>query len=117
MYKQDFTVKRGETFSKDIYFKNNNETTDLSGYTAKSQIRSSLENQKLIAEIECTVDSENGIVHLELSQEQTYCIPAGIYFYDLCLTKNNVNTYYLQGRFIINKYITEPPNVQSNSNY
>lgn len=111
MYKQDFTVKRGETFSKDIYFKSNNEPFNLTGYTAKSQIRPSVESEELIAEIDCTVYPENGIIHLELQKEATYNIPAGIYFYDLCLSKNEVNTYYLQGRFIITKYITEPPNV------
>ena len=111
MYKQDFTVKRGETFSKDIYFKSNNEPFNLTGYTAKSQIRPSVESKELIAEIECGINYENGIVHLELTKEQTYDIPAGTYFYDLCLTKNEMNTYYLQGRFIITKYITEPPNV------
>ena len=110
MYKQDFKVKRGETFSKDIYFKSDNEPFDLTGYTVKSQIRPSVESKELIAEIECTIH-EQGIVHMELSKEQTYNIPAGTYFYDLCLSKNEVNTYYLQGRFILVKYITEPPNV------
>lgn len=111
MYKQDFIVKRGETFSKDIYFKSNNKVYNLSEYTVKSQIRPSVESDKLIAEIECTIYPEKGMVHLELSKETTYQIPAGVYFYDLCLTKEEVNTYYLQGRFIITKYITEPPNV------
>ena len=111
MYKQDFTVKRGETFRKDIYFKNNNEPFDLTGYTAKSQIRPSVESNQLIAEINCTIYPKEGIVHLELSKETTYNISAGNYFYDLCLTKDEVNIYYLQGRFILIKYITEPPNV------
>ena len=112
MYKQDFTVKRGETFSKDIYFKNNdNSPHDLTDYTAKSQIRPSVESEELIAEIDCSIIPEEGIVHLELSKDTTYNIPAGNYFYDLCLTKDEVNTYYLQGRFIITKHITEPPNV------
>lgn len=111
MYKQDFIVKRGETFSKDIYFKSNNKTYNLNEYTAKSQIRPSVESEELIAELNCIIYPEKGIVHLELSKEITYQIPAGTYFYDLCLTKDEVNTYYLQGRFIITKYITEPPNV------
>lgn len=112
MYTQDFTVKRGETFSKDIYFKdNNNQSVDLSEYTAKSQIRPSVENQQLIAEIECTVLGEEGIVHLELSKNITYNIPAGNYFYDLYLAKEETITYYLQGRFIVTKYITEPIDV------
>lgn len=111
MYKQDFRIKRGETFSKDIYFKSNKEPFNLMEYTAKSQIRPSVESENLIAEIECTINPEKGVVHLELSKEQTYQIPAGNYFYDLCLTKNKINTYYLQGRFIVVKYITEPPNV------
>lgn len=112
MYTQDFTVKRGETFKVDIYFKDNNKNiVDLTGYEAKSQIRPSVENNELIAEIQCTVIEDEGIVHLELPKEITYEIPAGSYFYDLYLTKDGINTYYLQGRFIFTKYVTEPINV------
>ena len=111
MYTKDFIVKRGETFIKDIYFKINDNPVNLAGYTAKSQIRPFVESQDLIAEIECTIYNEQGIVHLELQKEITYSIPAGIYYYDLCLSKDDINIYYLQGKFIIKKYITEPPNV------
>ena len=113
MYIKDFTVKRGETFNKDIYFKVNGKPYNLAGYTAKSQIRPFVESEELIAEIECTVLEEQGIVHLELSKEMTYSLPAGSYYYDLCLTKDNINTYYLQGSFTVKKYITEPPNVNN----
>ena len=113
MYKKDFTVKRGETFNKDIYFKVNGKPYNLAGYTAKSQIRPFVESEQLIAEIECTILEEQGIVHLELTKETTYNIPAGIYYYDLCLTKDEVNIYYLQGSFTVKKYITEPPNVNN----
>lgn len=111
MYKQDFKVKRGETFSKDIYFKVNDETYDLTGYSAKSQIRPSVESNVLIKEIDCTVYPEEGKVNLQLTKEDTYSIPAGSYYYDLCLTINDTNIYYLEGRFTITKFITEPPNV------
>ena len=113
MYKKDFTVKRGETFNKDIYFKVNGKPYNLAGYTAKSQIRPFVESKQLIAEIECTILEEQGIVHLGLTKETTYNIPAGTYCYDLCLTKNEANVYYLQGSFIVKKYVTEPPNVDN----
>ena len=111
MFKKDFTVKRGETFSKDIYFKSNNEVYKLTEYTAKSQIRPSVESEDLIAELQCTIIPEKGMVHLELSKEETYNISAGTYYYDLCLTKGQINTYFLQGKFIVVKFVTEPPNV------
>jgi hypothetical protein len=111
MYKQDFKIKRGETFIKDIIFKVKDELVDLTGYTAKSEIRPSLESNELIAEITCEITPKKGLVQLQLSKEQTSQIEAGKYFYDLCLTKDDVNTYYLQGRFIVDKYVTEPPNV------
>lgn len=111
MYTKDFTVKRGETFYKDIYFKINDKPYILNEYIAKAQVRPFLESKKLIAELECTIYEEQGMVHLELSKEQTNNIPAGTYYYDLCLSKDDINIYYLQGKFIIKKYITEPPNV------
>lgn len=115
MYIKNFTVKRGETFSKDIYFKSNGKPYNLAGYTAKSEIRPFVESKKLIAEIECTIYNEEGIVHLNLPKEITYNLPAGSYFYDLCLSKDDVNIYYLQGTFTIKKPVTEPPNVTDNS--
>ena len=115
MYKKDFTIKRGETFRKDIYFKTEGNPYDLTGYIAKSQIRPFVESKELIAEMECTIYPEKGMIHIELGKEITYNIPAGTYYYDLCLNKDEINTYYLQGAFIVKKYITEPPNVQDNS--
>lgn len=113
MYIKDFTVKRGETFTKDIYFKIKGKPYNLAGYTAKSQIRPFVESEQLITEIDCAILPEQGIVHLELPKEITYNIPAGTYYYDLCLTKDEVNIYYLQGSFTIKKYVTEPPNVNN----
>lgn len=115
MYKKDFTVKRGETFNKDIYFKIEGKPYNLAGYTAKSQIRPFVESEELIAEIECTIYEQEGLVHLNLNKEITYNLPAGSYYYDLCLSKNGVNTYYLQGSFTVKKPVTEPPNVTDNS--
>jgi hypothetical protein len=115
MYKHDFKIKRGETFSKDITFKADEEVYDLSGYTAKAQIRPSVESETLLQDITCEVYPEEGKVTLQLTPQQTYTIPAGSYYYDLCLTKDEVNTYFLEGRFIISKFVTEPPNVEDNA--
>jgi hypothetical protein len=111
MYIQDFEIKRGETFSQDIVFKENNVYINLEGYAAKSQIRPFLGSKELTAEFACNVTPELGKVNLSLTSEQTSSITPGIYHYDLLLYKDNVTTYYLKGKIIIQKTITEPPNV------
>ena len=111
MYIQDFKILKGETFSQDIIFQEDDTYINLEGYTAKSQIRPFLGSKELTAEITCTVIPEQGKVNLSLTSEQTYSIKPGKYYYDLLLYKEETVTYYLKGKFIIEKTITEPPNV------
>jgi len=111
MYTYDFKIKQGDVFRQDIYFiTKDNKKIPLEGYTAKSQIRPYCNSPELIAEIHCRVHEDDGIVTMRLSSEETNKIKAGIYYYDILLNKNNDNEYFLKGKFIIEKHITEIEN-------
>ncbi|MBR6090712.1 MAG: hypothetical protein IKP86_12315 [Anaerolineaceae bacterium] len=55
MERYDFEVKRGETFSKLLTVKRGEETADLTGYTARSEVRENPDGGKLLCEITAAV--------------------------------------------------------------
>ena len=108
MIQSDLTIIQGETFLKEIGFKVNNEYYPLTGYTAKSQIRPYIGSKILTEEFTCTINEEKGTVLMELSPAQTNKLSRNIYYYDLLLKKDGVNTYYIGGKIFIKKHVTEP---------
>ena len=110
MYKYDFSVKQGESFIQDINFKS--KTTKkpiifLESAFAKAQIRKHPGAEELVAEIDCDFHTDKGKVCLYLDKQITSKITAGIYYYDLTITEENNTIYYLEGKFIIKKHVTE----------
>ena len=108
MIQRDLTIIQGETFIKEIGFKINDEHYPLTGYTAKSQIRPYIGSEVLTEQFNCTVDEEKGTVLMELSPIQTSNLIKNIYYYDLLLQKDNLNTYYIGGKIFVKKHVTEP---------
>ena len=113
MYYYDFTVKQGESFIQDVNFKS--KTTKepivfMESAKAKAQIRKHPGVDELVAEIACDFHYNQGKVSLYLDRAITSNIAAGIYYYDLTITEENNTIYYLQGRFIIKKHVTEVTN-------
>lgn len=109
MLKYDLTIVQGEDFAQDIYFKTNTNVYSLKGYTAKSQIRPKAGSDELTAEFVCTVYPNDGYIHMELDEQTISNIPAGVYQYDLLLTKTKEKTkaYYMGGKVYIEKHVTE----------
>lgn len=113
MYKYDFTVKQGESFIQDINFKSKTTKkpiTFIESAIAKAQIRKHPGVDDLVAEIDCDFHRDKGKVSLYLDKQTTSNIAAGIYYYDLTITEENNTIYYLEGRFIIKKHVTEVTN-------
>lgn len=84
---------------------------DLTGYTAKMQIRKS-PGAPVILEISSTngrltFDRPNGLINLVVPASVTAALPAGIYKYDLDLTdQNGFVTRFIYGNFEIIGTIT-----------
>lgn len=108
MIQRNLTIIQGETFTKEVGFKINDQHYPLTGYTAKSQIRPFLGSPELVEEFTCTVNEEKGSVLMELTPIQTNKLKKHLYYYDLLLMKNGVNTYYIGGRIFTKKHVTEP---------
>ena len=108
----DLQIYRGADYCKDAWFKTHNQQGaeipfDLTGYTAKAQIRPSENSQVLTQEITCDIDAVNGKVHLEIICQDTAQIPQGIYFWDLKLEREGSVSYYVYGKVFVEGRVTE----------
>ena len=111
MLKQNFEIIKGETFIRDILIKVNDEVYPLNNYTALSEIRPYVGSKTLIESFSCEIFPEEGMIRITLTNEQTNNLPFGILYYDLLLInqENNEHTYYLGGKIIVKKHVTEIP--------
>ena len=105
--KADLKCYRGQTFRQNIYFKRGGVPIDLTGVTAKAQIRPSENSNILTAEFECAVEGERGRITLILSADKTAGIKAGTYLYDLKVTDGEgIVGYWVKGKFAVNGRVT-----------
>lgn len=108
----NITVYNGTTFALSPVWKVDNLPVDLTGYTAKMQVRDISAN--LIAELstsngKITINAAIGQVNLALTATQTAVgtLPVGNYNYDLNLTDSASNVYkILEGAFIVKASVT-----------
>lgn len=106
----DFTIKQGESFIQTINFKDKNSherIVFLDGTTAKCQIRRHPGDSILVQDVECEVVPELGEITLRISNQDTANISPDTYYYDLALIEGGNVIYYLEGKFIVKKHVTE----------
>jgi hypothetical protein len=84
-------------------------SVDLSGYSAASEVRDSLTNGSLVAEMQFTSteeDLEEGKISLHIPAETMRDIPVGTYFYDIVLFKDESVVTYFIGKFVVTNKVT-----------
>ena len=109
MYKKDFTLIKGETFTKEISVTVNKVIYPLVGFTALSELRPYPGSKELTETFSCEVFGEDGVVKITLTSEQTNRLPKGIQYYDIILVNSETNErlYLIGGRIIIKNHVTE----------
>ncbi len=106
-YIHDITITRGESFGREIIFEN----MDLTGLTAKAQVRPAPGSEDLLAEFGCDIDYSRGAVRLTLTPAQTGPMAPGKHAYDVWLLGGaDVRRCYLAGRFIVLERVTQEEN-------
>lgn len=108
---KNITVYQGDTF--DLVFRLRNPDTsegpgsyiDLTGCTAKAQVRSTEIDPTVLAEFTPTVDGVNGQVSLRLSSTQTAGLAAGVWDVQLTFPDGTIKTY-LKGTVTVVKEVT-----------
>ena len=98
---------KGQTYSQSGYFKENGRPIDLTGLTARSQIRPLENDEELIAAFDVSIVGSEGKFTLRLSDEVTAEICPGKYFWDLRMEDQQGEVaYYVRGKFIVNGRVT-----------
>ena len=101
-YEYDIEITRGETYDNDIEIETaKGDAIDLTGKTAKAQIRPKEESDELSAEFYCTVNASENTIHLALTSQQTTSLQPGTYSYDVFLLGTGFRKCYIGGRFIV----------------
>lgn len=99
---------RGQTYNQNLYFKRGGVPIDLTGKTAKAQIRRYLNDKDTVSEFKCTVYPEYGKVSMSLTANQSAGINPGIYVYDLKMTgDDDLVDYWIEGTFSVSGRVTE----------
>ena len=99
---------KGQTYSQNCFFKQGGQPIDLTGITARAQIRPLENDEELIAAFDVTVEGSAGKVSLRLSDEVTAAICPGVYFWDLRMVDGQGEVgYYVKGKFIVSGRVTE----------
>lgn len=106
--KQNFTIEQGATFKKRMIWRNKNgRPIDLTGYTAKMQLRTAASSSTSILDLltsnsRITIDGTHGIIDLLVSATDTAALSVMTAVYDLILTSpTGTVTRLLEGKITI----------------
>jgi hypothetical protein len=109
----DIAIFQGATFNQTLYYETGDPSApvNLTGYTAKMQIRSTPQSKALILELSSpssgiTLGGSAGSITLAISATTTAALSAQEAVYDLELTTGSTVTRILQGNVIISPEVT-----------
>ena len=102
---------QSETFQRNLTYKDSNGTAiNLTGYTAKLQIRKDFDQDAVVTLTEAsgiTLGGAAGTIAIEITAAATALLERNSYLYDLVLTSSGgIKTRILEGRFDVVAGIT-----------
>jgi len=108
----NINVYKGTTFSLAPVWKIDNLPVDITGYTAKMQVRASADSSVIVelstSNGRAVISGALGKTTLTLTASETTALAAGNYFYDLNLTSPSaVVTKILEGSFVVEVSVTQ----------
>ena len=105
----NFTLEQGSTFSRQITVQEDGTALNLTGYTARMQMRSTHDSSTIALTYTSTIASpaSNGIVNLSATASQSAAIEEGIYVYDLEIeSSGGVVTRLMEGKVTVTPDVT-----------
>ena len=106
----NLVIDQGSDFAITLSIKEAGVAKDLTGYSARAQMRSTKTSTTLAASFTCTVLSPatNGQIKMELPNDISTAMTAGLYYYDLEIhtSGNTVVQRLLQGEVTLNQEVT-----------
>jgi hypothetical protein len=108
----DLTIEQGANFSQVITYKEDGVAVNLTGYTARMQVRATLESASTLVELttansRIALGGAAGTISLTISATDTAALTAGRGVYDLELVSGSgIVTRLLQGVATISRNVT-----------
>lgn len=106
----DLVIDQGSTFVIDLTIKESGTLKNLTGFSARAQMRSSKTASAVAASFTCSITSPPtaGIVKMELPATTSSAMASGVYFYDLEIHTANdaIVKRLIEGKVTINQEVT-----------
>jgi hypothetical protein len=108
----NYRLTQGDTFQNTPVWKINSVPVNITGYTARMQIRRSISSTDKLIELSTengriTVDGVNGMFTLYISPADTAALPSGTWVYDFeTFAPNGTTTTLLEGAFVIDPQVS-----------
>lgn len=100
-------IDQGSDFSIQLTVKEDGSVKDLAGFSARAQMRPTIDSSTLTATFTCTItDSDNGILTMTLPYTTTDDISVGQYYYDLELYTGSTSQRLIQGTATVSGEVT-----------
>ena len=107
--KHNFTLEQGSTFNREITVQENNQALNLTGYSARMQMRSTHDSSTIALTYTSTIASpaSNGKINLSATATQTASIEEGMYVYDLEIESSGGEvTRLMEGQVTVTPEVT-----------
>ena len=105
----NFTLEQGSTFSRQITVQENGTALNLTGYTARMQMRSTHDSSSIALTFTAAIASpaSNGKINLGATATATAAVEEGIYVYDLEIESSaGTVTRILEGTITVTPEVT-----------
>lgn len=110
MVSHDITIPQGTTWSLDLVYKRGDAPVNLTGASARMQLRTSYDAPTAAISLThtsgITLGGTAGTIEVSLTDVQTSALPAGRYVYDLELVLNNEVTRLIEGVAVCTPEVT-----------
>lgn len=107
--RQDFICYKGQSWNRNLRFKvgKNKTTLDMTGWTAKAEIRPDENSETLSADLHAQVTGAEGMVSLALTAEESAELWDGAYYWDIYTVRpNGKKQVWLYGKFYVKGRVT-----------
>ena len=105
----DLVIDQGSTFAIDLTIKESGSAKDLTGYSARAQMRTTKTSSTVAATFTCTIlNASNGTMKMELPATTSSAMEAGMFFYDLEIftPSDAIVKRLLEGKVTLNQEVT-----------
>lgn len=106
--RHDLTVYRDRDYSRVFVFQDSDGVIiDLTGYSAKAQIRPEKDSSTLTESFGIDLDGSAGKITISLTDEQTLALASGKFWWDLALTDpSGLRQSYVEGSVFVKATVT-----------